>query len=171
MLAMLFARSDRGAGTRAVGASVRGASALPAIDYADRFTLRTDVVAAPEEWARAMFGNEPKPGETFLWRGLLGLRLVPAAPDVVAGWRIDGRGADWIRLATRSWFLRAELVVAASGGEVALTTMLHYARVPAWLIWPPLSVVHRGLAPGVLLAAEAVLSRRAKAAPAAASAD
>jgi hypothetical protein len=137
----------------------RALSSLPRVDYADRFALATNVVAAPERWARAMFGDVPTVGERLIWRGFLGLRLMPGrSPSTVAGWRIDARGDDWIRLATASWFLSANLLVRAGDGQVALATFLSYDRWPGAVVWPPLSAVHRFLVPGVLRKAAARLS-------------
>ena len=136
--------------------SVRALSALPEIDYADLFSIATDASRTPEQWARRMFGHVPSLGERVIWRGFLGLRLSrERSPDTVAGWRIADRGEDWIRLATESWFLSANLVVQASGGHVSLATFLHYDRFPGHVVWPPLSAVHRGLVPGLLRRAAA----------------
>lgn len=128
-------------------------------DYSDRFALATDIDATPERWARAMFGNVPSPAERLIWQGFLGLRLLPGrSPSTVAGWRIDGRGDDWIRLATESWFLSANLVVRAVDGQVELATLLSYDRWPGAVVWPPLSAVHRFLVPRVLRKAAARLA-------------
>ncbi|MGW1275976.1 hypothetical protein ACWD4V_03335 [Streptomyces tsukubensis] len=135
-------------------------SALPVPDYADHFALTTDATAAPERWARAMFGDEPDLAARFIWRGLLGLRLSRGvSADTVAGWRIAARGEDWIRLEAASWFLDGALVVRAPEGEISLSTFLHYRRRPGRAIWPPLSAVHRRLAPGLLRTAEARIRR------------
>jgi hypothetical protein len=134
-----------------VGRTERVLSSLPRIDYADRFAMTPGVDAGPERWARAMFGDVPSVGEVFIWRGILGLRLHRGrSPSTVAGWRIGGRGGDWIRLDARSWFLAANLLVRVVDGEVSLTTLLHYRRLPGRLVWPPCSAVHRRLVPRVL---------------------
>ncbi|MCU7727800.1 hypothetical protein ODJ79_29135 [Actinoplanes sp. KI2] len=135
---------------------------LSTVDYTDHFSVRTDVPGTAEQWARAMFGNVPSPGEVFIWRVVLGLRLRldrSPSPETVAGWRIGGRGDDWIRLEAASPAMTANLVVRAGGGEVSLTTLLRYDRAPARLIWPPLSAVHRWLVPRVLRDATARMSR------------
>lgn len=119
--------------------------------YADHFTLATTADATPEQWARAMFGNVPSPGEILIWRVVLGLRLSRGrSSETVAGWRIDGRGDDWIRLEAASWFLSANLIVRTGDGEVTLRTVVHYDHPVARAVWPPLSAVHRRLIPGVL---------------------
>ncbi|MEG3637177.1 hypothetical protein [Micromonospora palythoicola] len=138
-------------GTERVPASVRTLSSLSRIDYADHFVLTTDVAATAERWARVMFGDTPDAIELFLWRGLLGLRLSrTASANTVAGWQTGEQGVEWIRLEAASWFLAANLVVQASGDSVALGTFLRYDRWLARLVWPPLSVLHRRLVPGVL---------------------
>lgn len=141
--------------------SVIACSALPAIDYADHFSLSTDVRVTPEQWARAMFGDVPSPAGTFIWRVLLGLRLTRGpSPATVAGWRIGGRGADWIRLEAESWFLGANLVVHADGSHVALATFIRYRRPVGRVVWTLLSSVHRRLAPGLLRGTETKMQDR-----------
>lgn len=142
---------DSAVGTHNIPESIRSLSSLPAIDYADHFTLATDARATPEQWARAMFGNVPSLAERLIWRGLLGLRLRRGrSPATVAGWRIAERGEDWIRLEASSWFLTGNLLVQVADGRVSLGTFLHYDRRPGRSVWPPLSAVHRRLVPGVL---------------------
>jgi hypothetical protein len=137
--------------TQGVPEPVRTLSSLPEVDYADSFSLSTDVKATPERWARAMFGDVPSPGERLIWRGLLGLRLSRGrSPDTVGGWRISERDAGWIRLEAASWFLAGNLVVRAAGGRVTLVTFLHYRRLLGRGVWPPLSAIHRRIVPGVL---------------------
>lgn len=134
-----------------VPASARALTSLSRVDYADHFTVATDAEASPERWARAMFGDVPNAGEQLIWRGFLQLRLSRGrSPDTVAGWRITGRGPDWVRLAAASWFLSANLVVQAPGGRVSLGTFLRYDHPVAHAVWPPLSAVHRFLVPRVL---------------------
>jgi hypothetical protein len=138
-------------GMRDIPAAVRAASSLPDADYADAFTLTTDLKATPEQWARAMFGDVPSVQARVIWRGLLGLRLSRGrSADTVAGWRVAERGEDWIRLEAASWFLTGNLVVHATDGRMSLGTFLRYDRGPARVIWPPASAVHRRLAPGLL---------------------
>ena len=147
-------------GTSAIPEPDRSASSLPDADYADAFSLVTDVVASPEQWARAMFGDIPSPAERFIWRGLLGIRLSRgSSPHTVAGWRIGERSEQWIRLEACSWFLSANLVVRTSDGRVSLATLLRYDRSLGSVVWPPLSAVHRRLTPRVLRAAVAIRAR------------
>ncbi|MFD5203672.1 hypothetical protein ACFWM7_26795 [Streptomyces sp. NPDC058375] len=151
---------ERAVGVHAIPAATRALSSLSRIDYADVFTLSGDVGtnATAEQWARAMFGDVPSPTERLIWRGLLGLRLSRGrSPETVAGWRITGRGEDWIRLEAASWFLTNNLVVQAADGRVSLGTFLRYDRPPARAVWSPLSAVHRLLAPGLLRDAAAAV--------------
>ena len=146
---------------RGVPASLRLASALLGIDYADRFDLPTDVRATPEQWARAMFGDVPSAAETAIWRGLLGFRLSSGrSPDTVGGWRIGARTADAVRLDTASPFLRAEMHVETGPGRVSWTTCLHTEGLRGRVVWPPASAVHRRLVPRVLRDAERRLRAR-----------
>jgi hypothetical protein len=142
---------DSAVGTHNIPESVRALSSLPDIDYADQFTLFTAADATPERWARAMFGDVPSAVERLIWRGLLSLRLSPGrSPATVAGWQIGERGKDWIRLEAASWFLSCNLLIQTADGRVSLGTFLHYDRRLGHGVWPPLSAIHRRLAPGVL---------------------
>ena len=150
----------RGSAERAVGVdevppSVLALGSFPDIEYADLFSLPTDVRAPAEQWARAMFGDTPDLAEQFIWRVLLQLRLSRGrSAATVAGWRIGDRGDDWIRLEAASWFLTANLVVRAASGRVSLGTFVRYDRRVGRAVWLPLSAVHRVLVPRVLRAAE-----------------
>ena len=146
---------SRVVGVHEVPEDVRTLGSLPRIDYADRFALSTDAAATPEQWARAMFGDAPGVAEWFIWRGVLGLRLRRGrSPATVAGWRIGGRGEDWIRLETASSSLGANLIVQTAEGRVSLTTCLDQGRRRDELVWRRLSAVHRRLVPRVLRDAE-----------------
>jgi hypothetical protein len=163
---MIVGLVDSAVGTHEVPGSVRVLSSLPDPDYADLFTLSTDTEAAPEQWARAMFGDVPSVAELLIWRGLLGLRLARGrSPATVAGWQIGGRGEDWIRLEAASWFLTGNLLVQAANGRVSLATFLRYDRCLGRGVWPPLSAIHRRVVPGLLhdaAAQAAIKSRRAE---------
>jgi hypothetical protein len=145
-------------GTLKLPEAVRALSSLPYLDYADQFTLSTDAGedVTPERWARAMFGNVPSVGELLIWRGLLGLRLcLQQSPATVAGWKIGGRGEDWVRLEATSWLLVGNLVVQKTHGKVSLATFLHYRWWLGHVVWFLLSAVHRLLVPRVLRSAVA----------------
>ena len=149
---------DRVVGTDNLPAPVLRLSSLGRVDYGDWFSLVTDVLASPEEWARAMFGNVPNATELLIWRGLLGFRVRrERSHDLVAGWAITSRSATSIRLEAASWFLAGNLVVHAANGRVSLGTFLRYDRAMARAVWTPLSAVHRRVAPGLLRDAEALV--------------
>ncbi|MGD7705378.1 hypothetical protein [Microlunatus sp. Y2014] len=142
-----------------VSPTTRTLSTLNRIDYVDEFTARTEVTAAPEQWARVMFGDEPQPLARFIWQGLLKLDLLPGrSADTIAGWPVTGRGEDWIRLTTQSREMGAELVVQAGGGSVSLSTFVRYDQPGGRRRWVRLSRVHRLLAPSILRDADATLS-------------
>lgn len=152
---------ERAVGVSEVEDSALARTGLERIDYVDHVVLTSVDVsrATPEQWARAMFGDVPTPGERFIWRGLLQLRLRRGrSPSTVAGWRIARPGQDWIRLQAASWALGVELVIRATEATVSLTTFVEYDRIAGRLVWPPLSAVHRRLAPGVLRDAAAAVA-------------
>jgi hypothetical protein len=154
MMAVGFVKSA--VGLHNLHGSILTLSSLPRIDYADQFTLSTDLDATPESWARAMFGDVPSLAELLIWRGLLGFRLSRGrSPVTVAGWQIGNRGEDWIRLEAASWFLTGNLLVQRAGRQVSLVTFLHYRHWLGRVVWAPLSAVHRRLVPRVLRKAAA----------------
>jgi hypothetical protein len=103
-----------------------------------------------------MFGNVPNLGELFIWVVLLQLRLDRRrSGSTVAGWRVVDRDDERIRLAAASWFMTANLVVRAGDNRVSLDTLIDSDRWAAYVIWPPLSAIHRALIPGVLRKAAA----------------
>ena len=50
-------------------------------DYVDHFFVDVDTAAAPERYARVMFGDVPSVAERFIWQGLLQLRLIAGQRD------------------------------------------------------------------------------------------
>ncbi|GAA4687816.1 hypothetical protein GCM10023215_24500 [Pseudonocardia yuanmonensis] len=149
-------------GVSEIPPAVRARAALSTVDYADLFTVPSqDGNASAEQWARAMFGSVPTPGEQLIWQVLLGLRLDPErGPDTVAGWRVTGRRDGWIRLATAGPLLSANLVVTTSEGHAALATFVRYEHRAGRLLWRPASAVHRALVPRVLRNAAARINAR-----------
>jgi hypothetical protein len=142
-------------------AEVRARSAFPAPDYLDHFVLDVDGGSRDaEQWARVMFEHVGGQGAQRIWRGL-GLRLTPS-PGNVAGWRVDGRGDDWIRLHATTWWGRGELVVHRGPSSVSLTTAMAYDSPAGRAVWGPTSAVHRRLTPGLLLATRGVMTRPAE---------
>ncbi|MGP4024339.1 DUF2867 domain-containing protein [Actinomadura sp. 3N407] len=120
-------------------------------DYADIFTLATDVTATPDHCARTMFEDVAGDGGQRIWRRLLGLRLAPRPwTDTVAGWSVAERGDHWIRLQARSRMLTFNLVVRVGEGSVTLVTLGRYDRLLGRILWSLTSRIHRRAAPGLL---------------------
>ncbi|HVL81763.1 MAG TPA: hypothetical protein VM840_09245 [Actinomycetota bacterium] len=123
-------------------------------DYFDVFTIHTDMARerTPEQWARALVEHAAGPAGQFVWRVVLGLRL-DTSPESVGGWRVGGRGDDWIRLEASSWCLTANVTLLLSDDRLSVGTFGRYDRAVAERVWQPLSVVHRRAMPGLLLLA------------------
>ncbi|MEU2158148.1 hypothetical protein ABZ532_24600 [Streptomyces sp. NPDC019396] len=139
---------------------IRTLSTMTDSDYVDLFTMSGGQTnSSPDQWARVLFEDVAGRAGQFIWRALLGLRLT-ASPDRVAGWRIAGRGDDWIRLEACSWHLTGHLVVQADDERVSLATFIRYDRPVASRIWPPLARWHRKLAPDLLRDAHRRISPR-----------
>jgi hypothetical protein len=121
---------------------------LASPDYADLSTATTNGTAekSAEQWARAILEDAPlaRRYAFFPWRVLLGLRLGPRhSPDHVHGWKIADRGENWLRIEAASWFLTAHGVFRVDDGQVSVAWFGGYDRLPAALVWPPLSLGHR----------------------------
>ena len=147
---------------RNVPDAIRSQSGMARIDYVDLFSVAAPAArkSSPEEWARAGIDVAAGAGGQFVWRVLLGLRLAArTSPDHVAGWTIAKRGEDWIRLEAASWFLTAHLVVRREADEASVATFIRYDRLPASLLWPRLSVIHRRAMPGLLIRAARHIAR------------
>jgi len=133
--------------------AIRSLGGMDSPDYIDLFTVTTDDAAAasPEQWSRTAIEDAADLGGQFIWRGVLGLRLVSRpATERVGGWKIADRGEDWIRLEACSWFLTAHLVLRVDDEHLSTGTFIRYDRPIAALIWGLLSAIHRRLMPGLL---------------------
>jgi hypothetical protein len=134
--------------------SIRALSTMSPPSYVDLFVA--DVADAtshsPEQWARAAVEGASEAGRFLAWRAALGLRLSDA-PDRIGGWRVGERGDGWIRVEAESWFLTAHMVFVVEPGLVSLATFVRYDRRLGALVWPPVSAVHRSVAPGFLAGA------------------
>jgi hypothetical protein len=138
-------------GLRDVPSAIRRASRLSDPDYVDVFTITTNEVRSPEEWARTALEHTPTGRSApILWQ-LLGLRLGPRpSAEHVQGWNITGRGEDWIRIEAASWFMTANAIVKVDDGQVSVALFVRYDRPIAAVIWPPVSVMHRRALPALL---------------------
>lgn len=142
-------------------------------DYADAFRLPVTEHASAEDWARAMFGDEPS-AASYIVGTLLGERVTPGrSPETIGGNRIAGRGADWVRMESPSWLLSGATVVHAADQTLTLAVFQRYDKALGLgrLVWGALSPVHRRLAPPTLRRARKTLrTRRGTAVPAEAAA-
>lgn len=120
-------------------------------DYVDLFVAaaRGASETTPEQWARATMEGAPAAGRFLAWQVICGLHLQPG-PDRIAGWRITGRGVDWIRVAADGRFMSAQIVFRVEATRVAFATFVHYDRQIAAPIWGAASVIHRTAAPNFL---------------------
>jgi hypothetical protein len=132
--------------------AIRIAADLPDADYADVVTApKGAATATPEEWARAALEHTPtgRSAPSF-WR-TLGLRLGPRpSPDHIQGWRIGGRGEDWLRIETASRIMTAHAVVHVDASTVSLGLFVRFDHPSATVIWPPVGVMHRRVVPVML---------------------
>ena len=143
---------------------MRSLQALDRVDYVDLSTLKTAAAMwfSPEQWARAVLedGESVRRYSFIPWRVLLGLRLGPSrAAGYVHGWRITGRGDDWIRAEASSWLMSCNAVCLVAEGAVSVALFVRYdsAVAPVW--WGRLlSGVHRRLMPVILHQGEQVLA-------------
>jgi hypothetical protein len=140
--------------------AIRSLDVLPS-DYVDVFTATASHASdtSPEEWARVALERASPAGRFVAWRVLLQLRLEPS-PDHVAGWKVADRGNGWIRLEASSWFMTANIIFQLDGDQVSFATLIRYDRGIARIVWTPVSVIHRKLAPDVLRAAVKRIDRR-----------
>ncbi len=131
--------------------STRLLSTMDRPDYIDFFMAATGdaATASPEQWARTAIEGAAGLGGQFIWRVVLGLRL-QQVPNHVGGWRIGDQGDSWIRLEAVSWSMTAHIVIQVEDQQVSVATFIRYDRAFASLIWPPASVIHRRLMPGLL---------------------
>lgn len=120
-------------------------------DYVDLFTTTTPIATdkSAEEWTRAILDAGGR-NARLLWR-LMGLRLGPLhSPDHVQGWRIAGRGDNWLRVETASWYLTGEAVCLVEEGQVSLSLSLRYDRPVGALVWALVSGFHQRGVPVML---------------------
>lgn len=131
---------------------------LGTVDYVDSCVADVPVGTerSAEDWARVVLEQTAIGRRAPLLWTALGLRLGPRpSPDHIQGWRIAGRGDDWIRVETRSWFASAQAVCRVADGHVSVALLLRYDRpLVAAAIWLPVGALHRRGLPAMV--AEAV---------------
>jgi Protein of unknown function (DUF2867) len=125
-------------------------------DYDDSFAAPRAAAddRTPEQLARAVFEDAPRPVRWFLVGGFrygLGLKFGPRpSPEHVLGWAIIDRSPDSLTIEARSWFLTSRLVFRTETTRVTQSTYVRYERWIAAIIWPPVSILHRQIVPRVL---------------------
>lgn len=133
--------------------ATRSLSTLDRVDYTDLFTAAARVASgrSPEDLARALVDHAVGLSGQFVWRVILGLRLASyRSLEHVAGWKIAGRGDDWITLEAASRVLSANIILRTQTGRLSVATIIRYDRPFAALIWLPVSVFHRRAMPRLL---------------------
>lgn len=171
-------------GARSLPPPIKPLTSLSRIDYADTYTLHKahcqshangNGRPSAEQWARASLGNVPDFWEKVAWSWLLRLKLLPGkSEDIVAGWRVGGRGTevasdnddivnvngeenDWIRLENSSWLADANILFHTTGTDVSFATAIMYKSWVMRYWWALLGHVHRFAVPRSLKKAKAKL--------------
>jgi hypothetical protein len=125
-------------------------------DYSDSFDAQLPAASdrTPEQWARAVFEDAPRPVRWLLASGFrygLGLRLSSRpSPEHVFGWEIVDRKPDSVTIESRSWFLTSRLVFGTEDSRVTYSTFVRYDKRIAAVLWPPVSILHRQIVPRLL---------------------
>src|SRR5262249_55192049 len=133
---------------------IRALSGMDRPNYVDLFTVRTNGAddASPEQWFRTAIEDVAGARGQRIWRSVLRLRLSSGpSTERVGGWKIAGRGEDWIRIEASSWFLTAHLVTRLHDGFLSAGPFIRSAPPIAPLIGVPRSAVHRRLMPDLLV--------------------
>jgi hypothetical protein len=141
-------------GVDEVPGTVRSIVTLADPDYVDLFTVPTPIAEdrSAEEWARAVLEQSTlaRRNARLLWR-LMGLRLGPRnSPHHVQGWKISGRGTNWLRAETASWYMTAQAICLVEQRQVSISLSLRYDRPVARLVWAGVSGPHQRAVPVML---------------------
>jgi hypothetical protein len=141
-------------GVDEVPGAVRSIVTLADPDYMDLFTVSTPIAKdrSAEQWIRAVLEQSAvaRHNARRVWR-LMGLRLGPQdSADHVQGWKISGRGADWVRVETASWYLTAQAICLVEQGRVSISLALRYDHPAARLAWAVVSGPHQRALPVML---------------------
>lgn len=131
-------------------------------DYVDLFVASATAGATtPDQLARAAIEGASPVGRFLAWRVVCGLRL-ESAPERIEGWRIAGRGDDWIRLTATSPYMSAQMVFKVEPERMSFATFVRYDRPIGGGIWSAASVIHRAAAPGFLRGGVTALRREVR---------
>jgi hypothetical protein len=125
-------------------------------DYDDSFAAPRAAAdeRTPEQWARAVFEDAPRPVRWFLVIGFrygLGLKFGPRhSPEHVLGWAIIDTSPDSLTVESRSWLLTSRLVFRTEATRLSQSTYVRYDRPIAKIVWPPVAILHRQIVPRIV---------------------
>lgn len=134
-----------------------------AADYGDAFRIAAVRGHRASDWAqRSLSGADPARGlfGRLVWHGLLGFELAaPGTAGSLVGWRIAVDEPELFVLETDGRLMAGRMVFEACDTALTWTTMVHYHRPIAGVIWAVAGRVHRALTPRCLEAARQSLQR------------
>ena len=130
-------------------------------DYADVYTITTDVRASPREWMTACFeAGIPRSDRDLVFRRLLRLSVEPdGTPGTIAGWSVTSEDDDHLCMRVLGRGLEVNLLMERAADGVRLTTALRHRSRAGQVSWQQLSRVHRSKIPGVLRRGSVLLRR------------
>jgi Protein of unknown function (DUF2867) len=135
---------------------VRALSMLPAIDYADAFTVTGPGAGerTPAQWARTVLDQAPRLVRVKLVVGwtLLGLRLGARSPgDRILGWRIRRSTPDLVLIGADSLVgLPAELLFLRQPDGLLFATFVQEQSWYARVLWPRVVPSHQRIVRSLL---------------------
>ncbi len=119
-----------------------------------RWTCTTPAAGAEastaEQWLRRVWEDAPTGLRIFLrfgWRFGLGLRLGPADPWHVLGWRIDASADNTVTVSASSPILSAQNTLTSSDALICWRTDVFYNRRVGRLVWVPAALLHQRIVP------------------------
>jgi hypothetical protein len=108
----------------------------------------------PEQRLRVIFESAPALLRWFVvagWVAVLRLRLeLRASSDHILGWRIADRGASAIVIGAEGSLLAARQVIQVDDDKLTHTTVVHYNRSAARVLWAVAAPIHVRVIPYLL---------------------
>jgi hypothetical protein len=133
------------------------ASELPShgYDYASAFEIPAPQASSrsPEQWARSVFEDAPRPLRVLVragWRFPLLFDAAKPGPGQVLGARITSTGPTWLVLEQRSPLMLANNIVSVEQGRIVWVTVVRYRRRIARPLWAVSAVIHHRVLPYLL---------------------
>lgn len=145
--------------------AVRAADAFPDPDYSSAFELPILDVSShtsralyasrtPEQWARAVFEDAPRPIRWFVrtgWRFPLRFDLAPSdAPDQVLGCRIIRNDGTTCVIEQQSPLMTAHNVVVVDPARIVWATLVRFRHPIARPLWAMAAPIHHRMLPYLL---------------------